>query len=272
MNVVKSVFNNQSQLVKWLENQKPLDGRTNPITQHYSKSFTTVSSWDETLEYMRKGYMDGYEKIKRSYTTAVKQYDMSVSQDYKLNKCGFMPSIPHYLSGNPLNMLDFTDAEQIDRKVYAVNIDTSVPARVEASDIVTAGAKLLTAINAIEKGGNRVSLNATMLTVDDFNSPSAVVGFSVTVKESDSAIDLKRLSYALTCPAFQRVTKFAYYDFCCPSSVYDRSCKGYSVSVCDKPTQQRVLKEYGAKGTYIGYLDIIDHNLSIDDIIKIITA
>lgn len=272
MQVVKNTFRNQNHLIKWLESQTPKKGRDNPIKQSYDKSFTTVSSWSESIEYIRKGFNDGYNKIKQAYNTNVKQYSMSVSQDYNLNKCGFAPSIPHYLAGNPLNMWNFAENEQFNHKIFNVNVDTSVPAKIEAKQIIEAGAKLLTAINALEKQGHRVGLNATLLTIDTFNNPSTVIGFSVTVKESDNAIDLKRLSYSLTCPAFQRVTKFAYYDYCCPASVYSRAGKGYSVALCDNETREKVIKAFGIKGTYITYLDIIKNDMSVDDIIKRITA
>lgn len=271
MQVTKNSFKNQHHLLKWLENQTAKEGRDNPITQDYSKSFTTVKSWAESLEYIRKGFNEGYEAIKKSYTTKVKEYEISQGFDYALSPCGFMPSIPHYLTGSPLNMWTFSEAEEYKQKVYSINIDTSVPWHVTQSEIVEAGAKLLTAANALEKRGHRVAIQGCQITLDNYTKPADINGFTVTIKESDSDIDLRRLSYVLTCPAFQRVTTFAHYDFTCKTNVYDKDGKGYSIGLCDKKTKEKVLNAFGIKGNFISYLDIIKKNMTVNDIIKVIT-
>lgn len=271
MNITKSVFKNQYQFIKWLEAQKPIEGRENPIEKKYKKSFAGVESWEEALEYIRKGYIEGYEAIKKSYTTKVKEYEMSQGLDYSLSPCGFMPSIPHYLMGSPLNMWTFSEAEEYKQKVYSINIDTSVPWHITQAEIIEAGAKLLTACNALEKQGHRVSIQGCQITLNNYHKPTDINGFTVTIKESDSFIDLKRLSYVLTCPAFQRVSTFAHYDFTCKTRVYDKDGKGYSIGLCDKKTKEKVLDAFGIKGNFISYLDIIKKNMTVNDIIKVIT-
>lgn len=272
MQVTKNSFKNQHHLLKWLESQTAREGRDNPITQDYSKSFTSVKSWDESLEYIRKGYDKGYKAIKQAYSTKVKQYEMSHGIDYELSRCGFMPSVPHYLTGSPLNMWTFGDSQQLAQKVYTVNIDTSVPCSIEQDEITEAGAKLLTAVNALEKRGHRVSIQGCQITLDNYTKPADVNGFTVTIKESDNDIDLRRLSYVLTCPAFQRVTTFAHYDYTCSEKYYSRYGKGYSIGLCTDKVRGKVLQAFGIKGAFISYLDIIRGNMSIDDIIERITA
>lgn len=169
-----------------------------------SKSWDGVDSYDEALTLLRDGYQPTVDKLQASIKANVKGETGRIAFNNQIY--GFAPIVPLALKGVPNCMMNMT-MKPIKCKVIDVYYDMTVTAGVSSERIIENGQKLLSAIIALEKQGYRFNLYACQA-----YSRTSTDMLIIKIKSSDKPIDLKRISFPLTHPAFFRVIGFDWYS------------------------------------------------------------
>lgn len=165
-----------------------------------------IKTYEEMLETLRTGYAPVVDRLKAGIKANVGGEGKRIK--FKNNVAGFQPIVPLALQGVPNCMVD-TSIKPIKAKVIDVYYEMTVSAYVKASDIIDAGVKMLSAILELEAQGYKFNLYA----VQSYNSDNAdsIDMLTVKVKSANQPLDLKRISFPLTHPAFFRGIGFDWY-------------------------------------------------------------
>ena len=160
-----------------------------------------VNSYDEALELMRTGYQQTVAKLQTSLKANVLGNGKRVA--FENNVHGFAPIVPLALKGVPNSMVNMT-MKPIKQKVVDVYYDMTTNAGTDPEVIAQCGQKLLGTIIELEKQGYRFNLYA----LQSYADSESIDMLCVKVKSSDKPLDIKRISFPLTHPAFFRVIGF----------------------------------------------------------------
>jgi hypothetical protein len=163
--------------------------------------FHGVKSYGEALELLRTGYQPTVEKLQTALKANVLGNGKRVA--FENNVHGFAPVVPLALKGVPNSMINAT-MKPIKCKVVDVYFDLGVTCCITSEQIIEAGQKLLGTIIELEKQGYRFNLYA-LQAFSDYRDADVLC---VKVKSSDKPLDIKRISFPLTHPAFFRVIGF----------------------------------------------------------------
>lgn len=208
-------------------------------------TFEHVHDYDEALRLLK----DGYQPTVETLATALK---MNISGERKRvkfqnNVAGFQPIVPLALQGVPNCMVN-TYIKPMKCKVVDIYYDMGCPFYVESEDIIKAGQKLLASIIELEKQGYKFNLYATQ----GYSDESGVDFLTIKVKSSDKPLDLKRISFPLTHPAFFRVIGFDWQSKS-PVSNFRGSGRGQAItSRFEKTDVENIVKNaFGNNSVYL---------------------
>ena len=213
-------------------------------TKAIDHSFTGVHTYGEALELLKNGYQPTVEGLGRALRTNNRSIEKRIKFDNSIY--GFAPVVPLALKGVPNNMINST-MKPIKCKVIDIYYDMTVCCGTSTQTIIENGEKVLSAIIDLEKQGYKFNLYAVQCYAD---SNSADI-LCVKVKSSNKPLDLKRISFPLTHPAFFRVIGFDWYSKC-PVAKY-RGGYGHSVSrEFDSKNMKEFAKQaFGENACYI---------------------
>lgn len=218
-----------------------------------------VDSYDKALELLRVGYQHTVEKLQ----TALKASATGVSKRIKFenNVHGFAPVVPLALKGVPNSMIN-TTIKQIKCKVVDIYYDMGIAGFNDADTIIKAGQKMLGAIIALEKQGYRINLNA----IQCYSDSKGVDILSVKVKSADKPLDIKRVSFPLTHPAFFRVIGFDWQSKS-PIAGYRGGGRGFALTDIKNRTEiaKIITETFGKNAIYISCSEVASNN---EDYIK----
>ena len=235
-------------------NEVVMDCKSRPITDssfkdksqaELSSSWDGVDSYEQALDFLRNGYQPTVEKLAGSIKMNGRGTEKRISFQNDIH--GFAPIVPLAMKGIPNSMVNMT-MKPIKQKVVDVYYDVGVSSSTSPETIIESGQKVLGAIIELEKQGYRFNLYA-MQSYNDSNSSDVLC---VKVKSSDKPIDLKRISFPLTHPAFFRVIGFDWYSRM-PIAKY-RSGYGYAFpdAIHDRNDRKAFVKEaLGDNAVYI---------------------
>lgn len=164
---------------------------------------------------------------------------------------GFLPAVPAYLAGQPRNMINIRKSNRVAKKILAVTVNQVVGVNVAADDIIKAGAKILTAINALEMNDYRVNLNVCVAS----RTKEQTVAMTVSAKKAGEPLNLLKIAYPLVNPDFLRRHFFRYLETI-PGQMSVRFRDGYGIPAIN----------YGDISVY----RIIKDGTSVQDIIDMI--
>ena len=208
------------------------------------ESFTGVKTYDEALDLLKNGYQPTVQGLGRALRTNNRAIEKRIK--FENNIYGFSPVVPLALKGIPNSMIN-SQMKPIKCKVIDVYYDMTVCAGTSTKTIIENGEKILSAIIDLEKQGYRFNLYAVQCYADS-NSADCLC---VKVKSSNKPLDLKRISFPLTHPAFFRVIGFDWYGKC-PVAKY-RSGYGHSPSrdFSDNQMKEFVKQTFGENACYV---------------------
>ena len=234
-----------------------------------SKSFTTTKSYEEASELMLHGDGTNLDKL-----VAVDGVDLSqLRGSKKVNSqqksvCGGFPLVPVYLTGVPKNMLA---SKKIVTKTKVINIiyNISVPASLEASSIVKAGANMVSIIRYLEKNGIRVNLYTIWATWD--KSSLHRCAFFVKIKDAGAPLNLLNIAYPIINPSMLRRHGFKWLE-----TIPTKIPEGYAYTY-GSPVSGAIIPDCAKKlvdGTLLDTYTLLnkDPKTVINQIIKDITV
>ena len=194
-------YNSADDVVADCRNRKQNHKEYDVSGEDYDVDWHGVGSYNEALEMLRLGYQPTVDKLKTELKASVMGNGKRVR--FENNVYGFAPVVPLAMQGIPNNMINMT-MKPMKCKVVDVYYDMGVNAFTSPSEIIKAGQKLLGVIINLEKQGYRFNLYA----VQAYSSNNTADMLCVKVKSADKPLDLKRISFPLTHPAFFRVIGF----------------------------------------------------------------
>lgn len=194
-------YTSAQEVVQDFQNREVRHSNYDMKNESYSKDWDGVDSYNEALELMRLGYQPTVDSLQG--TLKANKLGMGKRISFENNVHGFAPIVPLALKGVPNSMVNMT-MKPIKCKVINVYYDMGVNSLTSSEEIIKAGQKLLGTIIELEKQGYRFNLYA----IQAFSGEKDADILCVKVKSSDKPIDLKRISFPLTHPAFFRVIGF----------------------------------------------------------------
>lgn len=193
-----------------------------------------VNSYDDALKLMETGYQPTVDKLKSSIKANLSGQAKRIS--FHNDVVGYAPIVPLAIMGVPQSMVN-SYMKPVKAKVIDVYYDMTASCGMEAKQFIDAGSKLLAAIMELEMQGYRMNIYATQ----NYYDGSADM-LCVKVKSANQPLDLKRISFPLTHPAFFRVIGFDWYSKV-PGGKY-RGRYGHSVAYdFDEDALQKGFKE-----------------------------
>lgn len=168
-------------------------------------NWTGVSTFKEALDLMRNGYQPAVDKIKEHMKVSLagqrKRYH------FEQSVAGFAPIVPLALMGVPNSMISLQQ-EPIKTKVIDVYYDMTVSCGTSKETIFKCGARMIGALLELEMRGYRFNLYA----VQSYSGSSSADTLVVKIKSANLGLDIKRMSFPLTHPAFFRCIGFDWYS------------------------------------------------------------
>ena len=215
--------------------------------KHVSRDWEGVDSYDEALQLLQGGYQPTVDKLaealKMNRTVATKR------TTFINDIAGFAPIVPLALKGVPNSMIaSYTNP--IKCKVVDIYYDMTCSCSTSPETIIQNGQKVLGAIIDLEKQGYRFNLYALQTYAEGYDADI----LCVKVKASDKPLDLKRISFPLTHPAFFRVIGFDWYSKC-PVAKY-RSGYGRALAYEVSDHRNFAKQAFGDNAIYISGTEI----------------
>ena len=204
-----------------------------------------VNSYNEALELMRTGYQPTVEKLQVALKANVLGSRKRTSFQNEVH--GFAPVVPLALKGVPNSMVNMT-MKPIKCKVVDVYYDMTTNCGTDPETIIECGQKLLGTIIELEKQGYRFNLYA----LQSYTNSERADMVCIKIKSSDKPIDIKRISFPLTHPAFFRVIGFDWQGKS-PAATYIGSGRGCALtySMSDAEAKELAKKVFGDNAVYI---------------------
>ena len=181
------------------------DGRFHDMRKYHYDKWNGVKSYDEALELMRTGYQPTVEQLKDAMKINRRGAGKRIT--FQNNVIGAAPVVPLALIGVPNCMIDMR-MKPIKAKVFDVYYDITTSSGTTPQTIIENGKKILGAIIELERQGYRFNLYA-MQTYYEKDSADML---TVRVKSASQPLDIKRVSFPLTHPAFFRAIGFDWYS------------------------------------------------------------
>lgn len=220
------------------------------------KDFFGVSSRDEAYELLRDGWTQELESMniamkKIATVTAPKR------SAFKNDVVGFAPVVPLAMMNVPNSMLN-TNVKPVKSKVIKIIYDVTDGCGTKAETFIKRGKKIMEAIVTLERSGYRCELYAFQSYFDERKAECLMV----KVKESNQPLDVKRMMFPLTHPAFFRVIGFEWEDRFPPA----RHLWGRGKAFHYNSDHEEVAKLMFGEETV--FLDAEDADMGMDEIAK----
>lgn len=146
---------------------------------------------------------------------------------------GFMPNVPNYVMGVPVNMIR-DNRTMINSKILNVFINVSAPWYVDKDDIKNTAAKYVCAINKLEEEGYRCNIYAGSVGRNGGSKKNMLV---VKIKSDKEPMNLAKMAFPLCHPSMLRRLKFKWMEI-----IPIDFGGGYGQTVTDDDTINSLLK------------------------------
>ena len=233
-----------------------------------------VKSYEEALQLLDDGYQPTVERLREVLDVTPK-----AGPRFKFSNepQGFIPIVPLALKCVPNSMIDMR-IRPMKAKVLDIYYDMTASCSHDPEDFIKAGQVLLSTVIGLEKQGYRFNLYAIQSYYDGWNDADlknntrALDILCVKIKSSDKPIDLKRISFPLTHPAFFRVIGFDWQSKS-PITRYIGSGRGRAVSYeyDTKECDQIMQTAFGNNIFYLSASRLIDNDYTRETLTEVLT-
>lgn len=170
-------------------------------------SFTGTQSFEEANDLMLYGDKELMKKMYDAgiYETAIQIKKYVTHKTIRSTVVGAIPNVPAYLAGAPNAMCMYAQQK---RKQTVINIgyNSAVFGGVKAEQIISAGAKLVSALMILEAKG----IKANVYCLDLDTERNEYVSYAIKIKSSGQKFDVLRMAYFLAHPSMNRRHKFRF--------------------------------------------------------------
>lgn len=165
-----------------------------------------VKTYQDALDLMETGYQPTVDKLKKGIKANLSGQAKRIS--FHNDVVGYAPVVPLAIMGVPQSMLN-SYMKPVKAKVINVYYSMTARCGTSAEQFIEAGQKLLGAIMELEMQGYRMNIFAIQ---EYYNNSKGADMLCVRVKSANQPLDIKRVSFPLTHPAFFRVIGFDWYS------------------------------------------------------------
>lgn len=212
-------FNSAQDMVSTNEHRMVHNGFKNMSRISIDRGFHGVSTFSEAYTLLKDGYAPTVEKLRNSIKCSSAKVRNRVFNDV----VGYTPNVPLALQGVPTSMVNVKKTLE-KTKVIDLYYDMTVACSKRDTELIQAGQLVLRIITEMESRGYKFNLYC----VQSYGDGTSTDMVAIKVKSSGQPMDLKRVSFPLTHPAFFRVIGFDWYSKV-PNGVY-RTGYGHAFS------------------------------------------
>lgn len=211
--VMAEVFNSAHEVVETssrrsITNSNFHNMRDGKLGGHDADWCGGIHSFDEAEKLMQSGYQPTVDKLKAGIKANVQGQGKRIS--FFNDVVGYAPIVPLALQGVPTSMQN-AYMKPIKAKVLNVYYDMTASCGTSSKDIMEAGQKLLAAIMELEMQGYKFNLYAIQSYYGDGLGADILC---TKIKNSNTPLDIKRISFPLTHTGYFRVIGFDWYSRC----------------------------------------------------------
>lgn len=162
--------------------------------------------YTDAVQLFKNGDKENAAQIKKALGRIPKTYEKIDTYRIAPSVRGFMPCVSNYNRGLPCRMLDFeSTTNRRQKKILDIRINVAVPYHVTQNEIAEAGAKIASAIQALELNGYRCNVFATKALDMNYTKKRFIpFRFEVPIKEAGAPLNLALLAFPLMNAGFCR--------------------------------------------------------------------
>lgn len=205
-----NLFDNISDLADYLK--KPIkEGRDNK-SEDKGYDFTGTKNYQEAYDLLKYGDEELYKRVKEeSMKLNFNKYLGNVSnrQQYIKNIAGFVPNIPEFLKGNPINMID-TKRNKLSHRILNIYLNSSITGGTDKEKIIENGIAYLNIIDLLEKAGYRCNVYIGNSSSYDYHTYD--VHMYVKIKTDREPLNMKKICFPIAHPSFLRRIYFRWVE------------------------------------------------------------
>lgn len=170
------------------------------------EDFFGVSTRAEAYELLRDGWMQELKAMSDSMSK-VSTITQPKKSAFRNDVVGFAPVVPLAMMNVPNSMLN-TNVKPVKSKVVKIIYEITDRAGTPSQKFIERGKKIMEAIVSLERSGYRCELYS----MQSYFSDKKAEVLLVKVKEANQPLDVKRMMFPMTHPAFFRVVGFEWQD------------------------------------------------------------
>jgi hypothetical protein len=180
----------------------------------------------DTLSRLAIGWSEGKSQME----AALAQASLSVAPisvaSTSFDVAGYYPSVPHAVSGDPENMINFDECATRTRPIIRLGVENTASGSIGTDQIVNRGAAILAHIDALEAAGFRVELTLLWRGANTSTKGHDTVAHSIELvaKRAEEPLNLDWLAFVLAHPGVLRRIILGHYtvapDFAAMSKVH----------------------------------------------------
>jgi hypothetical protein len=206
-----------------LMDSKAYKAHKEQTTCYISKDFTGVSNWSEAIDLQRQGYIPkGGFDLDISVSPTIEARD-----EFVMDYCGIFPDVAVYLSGEPMNMVNYVQQEA-EVRVLKLAIQCNCNGMTDAKEMIKHSEEVFHAVRWAQSKGFQVELVA--LLYNDMGSVTET--FTITLMKQGDVLSASRIAAAIHVSLFRCMWftwAYAKYDSAGGSMNPPRIIDGYHV-------------------------------------------
>lgn len=197
-----TLYNDISELKKYITTKPHKSGR-NKESDKNDEDWTGTKNFDEAINLLTYGDDKLFKKVlekKKNLKIDNLLADIKNKMRYENKPYGYIPNVPAYLTGNPMNMIN-REENEISHKILNIFLDVSISGGTNKEVIITNGILYLSVIDLLEKAGYRCNLysGTSSTTWGDGN-----FHMYARVKTDKEPLNIKKICFTIAHPSWLR--------------------------------------------------------------------
>jgi hypothetical protein len=202
-------FDTMAELMEYVPTHDPYGDRHCGSAWSSSKEFSGTKSMAEALRYARDGWEEGAERA-RPLLDKIKTARPVRKALVKWGVAGAIPSVPRYLSGDPMHMRTVGMTASSRQPVVTLVANWSTPAHVSSRVFECSAVAAAAICDRLEDAGYRVEIIAGRRSCSNTGGQKGhVADMFARIKAAEDAMDLARVAFGLGHPSALRRLSFA---------------------------------------------------------------
>lgn len=241
-------------LLELLQERKITDPRFEDVRSEIpDPDWTGVKTYEEALRLLTNGYQPAVKQIYEEISVKSGRPVNGRNRGYIVKTApeGFQPVVPLAIMGLPNSMVTCVRGQN-GAKVLNLFVDTTCLESTSILMMTFWGIQLMKMIYNLEMCGNKINLYVCQA----FAGKAGADMLCLKVKNSNTPLDLRRISFPLCHTAFTRVIGFDWYSKF-PAGVYRKSYGTVLVNAVGKDEAHRLIRTmFGPSALFVTYKEL----------------